>query len=63
VVKGWNREFDNRVQPLVKQMEKLHSVLTTDLVQAAAYLEQAVSTLAEYAEIRNEANKSSGTDV
>ena len=37
VVKQWNRVFDNRADPLVKQMEKLHTVLTNDMVQAVAY--------------------------
>ena len=32
VIKKWNRDFDNRVEPLVKQMEKLHSVLGHDMV-------------------------------
>ena len=27
VIKKWNRDYDNRVEPLVKQMEKLHTVL------------------------------------
>jgi vacuolar-type H+-ATPase subunit I/STV1 len=51
VVKQWNRVFDNRVEPLVKQMEKLHTVLTNDMVQAAAFLAQAIDTLHAYAEI------------
>ena len=51
VLKQWNRVFDNRVDPLVKQMEKLHSVLAHDMVQAVAYLTQAVKTLAAYAEV------------
>jgi hypothetical protein len=50
VVKRWARDFDNRVQPLVKQMEKMHGILATDLVQAIAYLGGAVKTLAAYAE-------------
>ena len=45
VVKQWNRVFDNRVDPLVKQMEKLHTVLAHDMVQAVAFLTQAISTL------------------
>ena len=45
VVKQWNRVFDNRVDPLVKQMEKLHTVLANDMVQAVAYLAQAIDTL------------------
>ena len=50
-LKWWNREFDSRVQPLAKQLEKLHTVLSHDMVQAAAYLNEASKTLAAYAEI------------
>ena len=32
VVKQWNRVFDNRVDPLVKQMEKLERPITAILV-------------------------------
>jgi hypothetical protein len=49
VLKRWNRDFENRVQPLVKQTEKLHTLLANDLGQAMAYLAQAVSTLDAYA--------------
>jgi hypothetical protein len=51
LLKQWAREFESRVQPQVKQMEKLHTVLTNDMVQAAAYLSQAIQTLTAYAEI------------
>jgi len=51
VVKQWNRVFDNRVDPLVKQMEKLHTVLANDMVGAVAYLAQAIDILHHYAEI------------
>ena len=51
VVKQWNRVFDNRVDPLVKQMEKLHTVLAHDMVQAVAFLAQAIQTLDAYAEV------------
>jgi hypothetical protein len=51
VLKQWSRVFDNRVDPLVKQMEKLHTVLAHDMVQAVAYLAQAVNTLDAYAEV------------
>jgi hypothetical protein len=50
-LKQWNRVFDSRVWPLVKQMEKLHTVLTNDMVKAVAFLTQAISTLDEYAEV------------
>jgi nucleoside phosphorylase len=51
VVKGWTRNFDNRVQPLVKQMEKLHSVLSFDMVRAIAYLADTIRILSSYAEM------------
>lgn len=50
-VKKWNREFDGRVQPLLKQTEKLHTVLSNDLPKAIAYLANAMNTLAAYAEL------------
>src|SRR5437667_78408 len=50
-LKNWNREFDNRVDPLVKQTEKLHTVLTNDMVKAVAYLTEAIKTLTDYSEI------------
>ena len=52
LVKHWCRDFDNRIQPLLKQTEKLHSVLSNDLTLAAAFLAQAVSTLADYAQAK-----------
>jgi hypothetical protein len=51
ILKQWAREYEGRVQPQVKQMEKLHTVLTHDMVQAAAFLCQAIQTLTAYAEI------------
>ena len=50
-LKQWNREFDTQVQPLVKQLEKLHTVLSNDMLLANAYLAKAINTLAEYAEM------------
>jgi hypothetical protein len=51
-IKRWTREFDGRVQPLVKQTEKLHTVFSNDMVQALAYLTQVIKTLAAYAETK-----------
>lgn len=51
-IKRWAREFDGRVQPLVKQTEKLHTVFSNDMVQALAYLTQVIKTLASYAETK-----------
>jgi hypothetical protein len=54
IIRKWNREFEGRVQPLVKQMEKLHMVLSNDMVKAVTYLSQAINTLAAYAETSSE---------
>lgn len=51
VVKQWDRVFDNRVGPLVKQMEKLHTVLAHDMVQAVAFLTRALEALEAYRRI------------
>ena len=51
VVKQWNRVFDNRANPLVKQMEKLQTILAHDMVHAVAFLAQAIQTLDAYAEV------------
>ena len=63
IVKKWDRDYDGRTQPLVKQMEKLHTVLSTDMVQAIAYLTQAINTLAAYAEVKNPGTLSSPSEV
>lgn len=52
IVKKWDREYDGRAQPLVKQMEKLHTVLSMDMVHAVTFLTQAINTLAKYAEVK-----------
>jgi len=51
VIRKWNRDYDNRAEPLVKQMEKLQTVLAHDMVQAIAFLTQAINTLHAYAGI------------
>jgi hypothetical protein len=51
ILKKWNQDFEGRVQPMVKQMEKLHTVLSNDMVKAVAYLAQALNTLSAYAEL------------
>ena len=54
ILRKWTREFEGRVQPMVKQMEKLHMVLSNDMVKAVNYLTQAISSLAAYAELTQE---------
>jgi hypothetical protein len=60
VLKKWNRDFEGRVQPLVKQVEKLHTVLANDMVKAVAELTQTLNALAAYAQIRPPASVTEG---
>jgi chromosome segregation ATPase len=56
VLKQWTREFESRVDPLVKQMEKLQTFLSNDLIKAAAYLAEVVKTLDAYAGVKQVPN-------
>ena len=52
LVKKWNRHYDNRVQPLAKEVDKLRDVLTVHMGKAVAYLTQATKTVGDYADLR-----------
>lgn len=47
-LKRWLREFDGASQPLLKQMEKLHTVLANDMIKAVAHIAQLIETLDAY---------------
>lgn len=49
ITKKWSREIQNLTQPLLKEVEQLHTFFTTDMVRAIAYLAQVVKTLDAYA--------------
>jgi hypothetical protein len=49
VLKKWDREMENRTDPLVKQVTQFHGFLTTDMKRGVAYLEQVVKALEAYA--------------
>ena len=48
-VKRWNRDFESRVSPLAKQLDRLENILAQDLPKAIAYLATVVKTLEAYA--------------
>jgi len=52
LLKRWNREFESRVQPLLKQTDKLHTLLSNDMAKAVASLTETVNILAAYADIK-----------
>jgi len=52
IVKQWNRQYDQRVEPVSKQVEKLRHNLSHDLSHAIAFLSQVTKTLSDYTEMR-----------
>ena len=51
IVKQWTRQYDQRVEPLGKQVEKLRHNLVHDLGLAIVFLNEVTKTLAEYTEM------------
>ena len=51
LLKKWDRELENRTDPLVKLLNQMHGFLVTDMTQAVAYLTQVVRTLEAYADV------------
>jgi chromosome segregation ATPase len=49
-VRKWNRDFENPADPLVKQVQGLHTFLVADMAKAVAFLAQLIRTLEAYAE-------------
>lgn len=50
-VRFWQQQFEPRIQPLARQIEKLRGHLHQDLARALAYLTEIHRTLAAYAEV------------
>jgi hypothetical protein len=51
ILKKWDRELENRTDPLLKQVTQLQWFLARDMPRAVAYLAQAVRTLEAYADV------------
>lgn len=52
LLKKWERELENRSEPLVKQVDQFQSFVTTEMPRAIAYLSQVIKSLEAYAEVR-----------
>jgi hypothetical protein len=50
-VRQWARDFENRTDPLRRQLGLMQGFLTTDMGRAVAYLGQVIQTLEAYADI------------
>ena len=51
-VRRWTRDFDSRVEPVAKQLEKLQTMLSEEMTRAAAYLTHAINSLDAYANVK-----------
>jgi len=51
ILKQWDRSFESEVDPLAKQIDKMRTMLGTDMEQAVVFLTQAIQTLDEYARL------------
>ncbi len=51
LVKHWARDFQNRAEPLTRQLDKLHTLLSNDMVKAAAHLANVIKALDAYADV------------
>jgi uncharacterized pyridoxal phosphate-containing UPF0001 family protein len=51
ILKKWDRELENRTDPLLKQVTQLQWFMARDMGQAVAYLAKVVRTLEAYADV------------
>lgn len=47
-IRKWNRQFEDRADPLVKQVGKLHTLFTTEMRRATTQLGETLKTLEAY---------------
>jgi hypothetical protein len=52
ILKKWDRELENRSEPLVKQVDQFQSFVTAEMPRAIAYLNQVIRALEAYTEVR-----------
>ncbi len=55
LINKWIREFENRAEPLGKQVEQMVTFVSTDLGKAAAHLGSLLTALEAYTAVRSEA--------
>ena len=52
MLKKWDRELENRSEPLVKQVDQFQSFVTSEMPKAIAYLNNVIRSLEAYADVR-----------
>ncbi|HEV2695587.1 MAG TPA: hypothetical protein VG347_22030 [Verrucomicrobiae bacterium] len=48
ILRRWENELDNRAAPLLKQVDQLRGFLASDMAQAVAYMDRALTALDAY---------------
>jgi hypothetical protein len=51
-IRKWTRDYDNKLQPLVKELEHLRSLLGSDLPKASLQLAQVIKSLEAYMRVQ-----------
>jgi hypothetical protein len=51
VTRKWSRALEDRTDPLMKEVQGLHTFLTIDMVRAVACLDQVIQALEAYADV------------
>ncbi|HZL42993.1 MAG TPA: hypothetical protein VFD66_06905 [Verrucomicrobiae bacterium] len=51
ITKKWSRSMEDRTSPMAKEVDSLHSFLSTDMRRAVAYLDKVLETLEAYADV------------
>ncbi len=51
LLRKWDKELDNRAEPLVKQVDQFQSFVTSEMPRAIAYLGEVIKALEAYAEV------------
>ena len=51
LVKRWSRQYENRVEPAGKEVDKLRDFLLAHMSKAVTYLAQATAVLSDYADL------------
>jgi len=62
-IRRWTREFDNRVEPMARHVDKLRHTLTVDMGRAVLSLKQSIEALHKYAESHSPQNPSASSPV
>jgi hypothetical protein len=52
LLKKWDRELENRSEPLVRQVDQLHGFITGEMVKATSFLTEVLKSLQAYAEMK-----------